>query len=978
MENSLTFHKKADATTPAHAGTGYVSSSYSEHSGSRILPSDLSAQYQQALAFHQQNRFCEAESLYRQILNVEPNHPGAFHFLGMSRYSQGNPLEAISFLEQSLRLCSTKPVYFNNYGVVLKELKRYGEAKDAFEKALLLNPDYADALSNLGLASSLLEEPDHIAEYHLRTALRLQPNHRDALRHLTGLLLKNERHEDAIPLVECLAALDPNNAEHVHQLGCLYGSIGEMEKAKTYFQKASSMPGGKAVWKWKHLWYCPVFFENEEGINAYWNRLNDDLDIALTEQPLYDWRTLVYDGFTHSFNLPHLNRCCKGVLEKFTRLFAPSFPFERPTYQPGKKIRVGFLVTPGHEGGFLRMVTGLMERLDPEKFEPVLFYNETTKKRFEGRFQRSDLTVVPYSWNFEEAVRTIRDAKCDVLYYWKVGADVWNFFLPMCRLAPVQCTTWSTHGTSGVPHVDYYVTWDKAEVPDSPQEQYTETLYFLDIKPYFEPLLEDIPPPSTRTELGLPETGAVYFCPHRPPKYHPIFDDYLKGILEKDTSGHLVLLMGLQSQTSDRIVRRMKQHLGSELFQRVIVLPKQHVQQYYRYLSVATVVLNSPVYEGEITAVDAFLYGVPLVTQTGDFLFQRYTSAFYDDFGIDGPACATQEDYIAQAVKLGTDPMYREEISQKIMANRSRFFENEYSIREWERFFEEVTREHPADKFHVSDVTAASAVPMQQLEINVAYGCNLKCNHCSHFCDRMSGLAPVQELFADYRTWHSKLAPERIRLIGGEPLLHPELALVIRETKRHWPKARIDLVTNGLLLPQRLEILTLLKELGGYVFISRHFGHAGYLEEFHKGLQCLQASGVGFTLYTSDREWRKYYEPDADGTPVPCDSDPEKAWRNCQTKNLCPTLWDNRLWKCQHLAWSFHAVNAGKLPESWLTARDDQSLPPESTSSEIMMFLATEAVPGCRICPETYERLSLPDKFSFPSSAAKPDSIASS
>jgi len=1160
---------------------------------------DLSVLYQQALALHRDNRLDEAEFLYRQILAVEPNHPGALHFLGMVAFAQKNLPEAIRFIECSLVKCTTKPIYFNNYGVALKEAKRLEEAKNAFEEALILDPNYPDAHSNLGLVIMLLGEPVHLSEYHFRAALQFQPDHRDAMRHFIDLLFKHERYEESLPFLEQLVSCEPANAEFRHRLAISFGESGKIADAKREFQQAASLPGGKPVWKWKHLWYCPTFFESENEIDEYWKNLNDDLDAALQEKPLYDWRKLVYDGFTHSFNLPHLNRCCRDVLEKIAWLFAPSFPFERPTYTPGEKIRVGFLVTPGHEGGFLRLTAGLIEKLDSEKFEVVLIYNETTKERFDGKFHRSDLIKVPYSWNFEESVRTIRDTRCDVIYYWKVGADVWNFFLPMCHLAPIQVTSWGTHGTSGATQIDYYVSWDKAEIQEA-QEHYTEKLVLFNTTPLYEPLLDDIPPKATRTELNLPETGAIYFCPHRPSKYHPVFDDYLRQILECDPTGHIVLFLGKSDRTTSQFTRRMRSVIGETLFKRVIVLPQQHVHQYYRYLSVSTVLLHSPIYAGEITAVDGFLYGVPSVTQTGELLIQRYTSAFHEDFGIENLVASNKEEYVEQAVKLGTDPDYFETICQKIQAQRSRFFDNGQTIQEWDSFLREAVETfqktvpsekvehqdlahdaeslfqrlaskypwpvekpdvpvHPhgwcdepnqtmlssllddstqlvvelgswlgssahfilehapqaklicvdhwfgslehqesgweylreriptlyetflvnlwevrsrvvplrtdstcglreihrlglkpdliyidashdyhnafedmqtaldlfpgsiicGDDWHYEGVRQAAselaqeygktiltegnrvwwfekdarqvaqtnqagisrmpqkAVPFDNLEINVAYSCNLKCRYCSHFCDRMSGLASVNELVEDFRTWSPKLAPEKIRLIGGEPLLHPELDTIIREVKKYWAKARVDLVTNGLLLPKQQGILTLLKELGGHVFLSRHFDHADYLREFDVALQCLQASGVDFTIYTSDREWRKYYELDRSGVPIHYNCDPEKAWRNCQTKNLCPTLWENRLWKCQHLAWAIHAANEGKLPESWRFVCNYQPLLPESHPDEILAFLSSGAIPYCRICPESYESVSLAEKVSFCSSGIKPDFAAS-
>ena len=65
MENSPGTPKMVSRIVVAPAGDVHAS----PHPGSYI-----SALYRQALVLHQQNRFCEAESLYRQILDVEPDH----------------------------------------------------------------------------------------------------------------------------------------------------------------------------------------------------------------------------------------------------------------------------------------------------------------------------------------------------------------------------------------------------------------------------------------------------------------------------------------------------------------------------------------------------------------------------------------------------------------------------------------------------------------------------------------------------------------------------------------------------------------------------------------------------------------------------------------------------------------------------------------------------------------------------------------
>jgi TolA-binding protein len=92
MDKSHTIYETAFATESKPESVH----SLSPQSDSRPS-SDISIRYQQALAFHQQSHFCEAETLYREILDADPNHPGALHFLGVSRFSQGYPAEAIPF-----------------------------------------------------------------------------------------------------------------------------------------------------------------------------------------------------------------------------------------------------------------------------------------------------------------------------------------------------------------------------------------------------------------------------------------------------------------------------------------------------------------------------------------------------------------------------------------------------------------------------------------------------------------------------------------------------------------------------------------------------------------------------------------------------------------------------------------------------------------------------------------------------------------
>ena len=162
----------------------------------------------------------------------------------------------------------------------------------------------------------------------------------------------------------------------------------------------------------------------------------------------------------------------------------------------------------------------------------------------------------------------------------------------MTHLAPIQCTSWGTHGTSGNNHIDYYISWGAAEIPEA-QEHYTEKLFLLKTPPNTE-YIEPRPQNLSRTNLGLPKDGALYFCPHRVSKYHPDFDFYLRDILAKDPLGHILLLLGSPSKATDKLKARIRRNIGTDLFCRVICLARMGHKLYYQFLSASTVILDSP------------------------------------------------------------------------------------------------------------------------------------------------------------------------------------------------------------------------------------------------------------------------------------------------------------------------------------------------------------------------------------------------
>lgn len=100
------------------------------------------------------------------------------------------------------------------------------------------------------------------------------------------------------------------------------------------------------------------------------------------------------------------------------------------------------------------------------------------------------------------------------------------------------------------------------------------------------------------------------------------------------------------------------------------------------------------------------------------------------------------------------------------------------------------------------------------LEFHVADHCNLNCKYCTHYSPLVG-----KPVFTEYDRFADDLRQLRkyivdigvIRILGGEPLLNPELGRFIELTRELYPASIITVVTNGLLIdrldPALIEIM---------------------------------------------------------------------------------------------------------------------------------------------------------------------------
>jgi predicted O-linked N-acetylglucosamine transferase (SPINDLY family) len=228
---------------------------------------------ERALGFHEAGQLAQAEGLYREILQSDPQHPGALHLLGMVAHQSGRHDIAIEFISRAIAIRGSQGVFHNNLGEAYRALGRTAEAQACYERALALDPALAAAHYNLGLVQSASQpsaaqghylqairlQPNFAAAHNnlgnllraqgklyeaaaaYRTALRCQADYVEAIGNLGGALLELEQFSEAVEQLERAVLLRPNSAEAHFNLGNALKATSDWARAAKCYESALAL-----------------------------------------------------------------------------------------------------------------------------------------------------------------------------------------------------------------------------------------------------------------------------------------------------------------------------------------------------------------------------------------------------------------------------------------------------------------------------------------------------------------------------------------------------------------------------------------------------------------------------------------------------------------------------------------------------------------------------------------------------------------
>ena len=360
-----------------------------------------------------------------------------YNILGAILADENKLEEAVNYHQKAIEINPSYAEGYNNLAVALQKLKRLDEAVNNYKIALKLKPNFTQVYNNLATALKYLNKFDE-ALINCKKAINLKPDFADAHNNLGTILKDLNRMEESCECLNKAIKLKTDYAEAYYNLGIVLKKLGKIEESIENYQKAVKIK--------------PDYHEayNNYLFNLHYLTKYDD-----------QYYITVAKKFRHSLKKIENNLC---------------IPYQYKKHP--KKIKIGFI-----SGDFKEHPVGffLSDTLKYLKKNFELFAYSNSKKK-------DNLTIKIKShftnWceivdlNDLEVINKIRKDGINVLF--DLSGHSAHNRLPIFinKPAPVQ-VSWVGHlASTGIPEIDY-IMGDPYVTPPESKNQFVENILRL-------------------------------------------------------------------------------------------------------------------------------------------------------------------------------------------------------------------------------------------------------------------------------------------------------------------------------------------------------------------------------------------------------------------------------------------------------------------------------------------------------------------
>lgn len=229
----------------------------------------------------------------------------------------------------------------------------------------------------------------------------------------------------------------------------------------------------------------------------------------------------------------------------------------------------------------------------------------------------------------------------------------------------------------------------------------------------------------------------------------------------------------------------------------------------------------------------------------------------------------------------------------------------------------------------------------EYLEIPITTKCSLRCSHCSNLipCYKEQSDYDIHILVKSIRKFLECINNiVYIRVLGGEPFLSQNLYKILKELLKSDKIQRIEVVTNGTIIPTDKKVINILRNHKIIVCISQY-----PIVKYHKLVTFLEKNNIQYRIDKMNF-WMDYGKPKERNKSK---KELIKQFKNCN--HVCKSLINGQIHLCPR---SSHGTDLGIIKNNEDDYLDllDKSLGISEKKKKLNQLLKKKYIMACDYC----------------------------
>ena len=417
------------------------------------------------------NKLIEAKDQINKLIIKFPHSSILFNIMGAVLAGQGNLNEATQNYKKSLEINPDYAQAHNNLGVAYQKLNKVSYAIDSYEKAISLKNDFAEAYNNLGNAQYEIIKLRE-AQQNYEKAIKIKPDYAEAFNGLGTVYESLGNKEQAINNFQKAVKIKPDYAEVYNNLGIIFSDLARFDESLLSYKKSVE--------------FNP---NNEKAYNNLGNLLSSlgkfdeatvEFNRAIKIKPNFAkaYSNLLLNlNYKIDFNLDLYLSTAKNFRSN-CKTVTKNLSFKYQYNKKPKKLKLGFMSADfgNHPGGFFTLST--LRELRMKNFDLVAYVAANRRDEFSPHFR-----PLFSKWHLiekekdEKIIEQIVKDGIHILMDLQGHSAKNRLPIFIYKPAPIQ-VSWLAQGSTGIPEIDYFIGSSHI-TPKNEESHYVEKILRL-------------------------------------------------------------------------------------------------------------------------------------------------------------------------------------------------------------------------------------------------------------------------------------------------------------------------------------------------------------------------------------------------------------------------------------------------------------------------------------------------------------------